>query len=152
MENPVAHDAEAGGTGSGDDIRPTDIVFECPHCGKSLAIDYHGAGLTIPCTDCGEDVEVPIPEGMEVYDIDSSEEEQEIRILNLRKSLVAAEQRISELENQFEALRARHERLEDAHGRVGGRFAVITAQVANIRRGLQELAGALEKISAAARE
>ena len=72
------------------EIKETDIVFDCPHCSKSLAIDYRGAGLTIPCTDCGKNVQVPIPEGMEITDIDSSEEEQEVRILNLRRSLAAA--------------------------------------------------------------
>lgn len=86
------------------DIKDTDIVFDCPHCGKSLAIDYRGAGLSIPCTDCGQEVEVPIPEGMELTDIDSSDEEQEVRILNLRRSLAAAEFRVEQLEAQVVAL------------------------------------------------
>lgn len=47
-----------------------DIIFECEHCDKSLAIDYHGAGLTIQCPDCGKDIQVPIPDGMELSDID----------------------------------------------------------------------------------
>lgn len=76
------------------EIKETDIVFDCPNCGKSLAIDYRGAGLTIPCTDCGKSVEVPIPEGMQLADIDSNVEEQGGLILNLRKSLAAAEYRI----------------------------------------------------------
>jgi transcription elongation factor Elf1 len=88
------------------EIKETDIVFDCPHCGKSLAIDYRGAGLTIPCTDCGKDVEVPIPEGMELTDIDSSDEEKEIRILNLRRSLAAAEFRVEQLETQVAELNA----------------------------------------------
>ena len=81
-----------------NDIKDTDIVFDCPHCAKSLAIDYRGAGLFIPCTDCGKTVTVPIPEGMELADIDLSEEEQEIKILHLRKSLLVAEHRIVQLE------------------------------------------------------
>ena len=136
----------------GDTILPTDIVFDCPYCSKSLAIDYHGAGLVIPCTDCGKDVEVPIPEGMEVSDIDSSEEEQEVRILNLRKSLAAAEKRISDLENQIEELTRRHQRLEDAHEQVGGRFASIIMQVGNVRRALQEVSASLDGINASARQ
>ena len=43
------------------EIRDTDIVFDCPHCGKSLVIDYRGAGLQINCSECGESVLVPIP-------------------------------------------------------------------------------------------
>lgn len=92
---------------SPEEIRETDIVFDCPHCGKSLAIDYRGAGLTIECSDCGREVEVPIPEGMQITDIDSSEEEQEIRILNLRRLLVEKEYRIRQLENQLAEAMAR---------------------------------------------
>ena len=32
------------------EIRDTDIVFDCPHCGKNLVIDYRGAGLQINCS------------------------------------------------------------------------------------------------------
>ena len=44
------------------EIRDTDIVFDCPHCGKNLVIDYRGAGLQINCSECGEPVLVPIPD------------------------------------------------------------------------------------------
>jgi transcription elongation factor Elf1 len=97
---------------SAADIKETDIVFDCPHCGKSLAIDYRGAGLTIKCSDCGRDVQVPIPEGMEIEDIDSSNEDQEIRILHLRKSLATAQDRIKNLESDVEQLISRRENLE----------------------------------------
>ena len=95
-----------------DDIKETDIIFDCPHCGKSLAIDYRGAGLTIQCSDCGRDVQVPIPDGMELDDIDISDEQQEIRIIHLRKSLADARNRISILETAIEELTARREALE----------------------------------------
>ncbi len=91
------------------DIKETDIVFDCPHCGKSLAIDYRGAGLTIQCSDCDNDVQVPIPDGMELDDIDSSNEEQEIRVMHLRKSLSDAYERIQGLENTIEELNVRRE-------------------------------------------
>lgn len=45
----------AGGT----DVQPDDIVFECPKCAKSLAIDPRGAGLVIVCPDCQTQVQVP---------------------------------------------------------------------------------------------
>ena len=54
----------------GADIRDTDIVFDCPHCSKTLVIDYRGAGLQISCSECGKDVLVPIPDGMELTDLD----------------------------------------------------------------------------------
>jgi transcription elongation factor Elf1 len=124
------------------EIRETDIVFDCPHCGKSLAIDYRGAGLTIPCTDCGKDVEVPIPDGMELTDIDSSDEEQEIRILNLRRSLAAAEFRIEQLESQVAELTARpaekSSEMSDARFRqIIEVLDMMEAQHAAIEKGLQ---------------
>lgn len=41
------------------EIGPQDIVFNCPRCGKSLTIDHRGAGLMVPCPDCGSQVMVP---------------------------------------------------------------------------------------------
>ena len=54
----------------GAEINDTDIVFDCPHCGHSLCIDYRGAGLQINCVECGEPVYVPIPDGMNISDLD----------------------------------------------------------------------------------
>ncbi len=54
------------------DIRDTDIVFDCPHCGCNLAIDYRGAGLQINCSQCNKSVLVPIPDGMQLTDLSSS--------------------------------------------------------------------------------
>lgn len=55
---------------AGDNERDTDIVFDCPQCGESLVVDYRGAGLGIHCPKCGKEVLVPIPEGMELRDLD----------------------------------------------------------------------------------
>lgn len=134
------------------EIRETDIVFDCPHCGKSLAIDYRGAGLTIPCTDCGKSVEVPIPDGMELVDIDSSDEEQEIRILNLRKSLSAAETRIADLESEVEALTARRDLLEKARTDNMFRLGTVNDRVATIQRAMEEISKALKDITDVARK
>ena len=51
-------------------IQDTDIVFDCPHCGHNLCIDYRGAGLQITCSECEEPVLVPIPDGMKISDLD----------------------------------------------------------------------------------
>ena len=66
-ESLAEADAEEEG---GTVIRDTDIVFDCPHCGHNLAIDYRGAGLQIECVNCGESVLVPIPDGMKIDDLD----------------------------------------------------------------------------------
>lgn len=126
------------------EIKETDIVFDCPHCGKSLAIDYRGAGLTIPCSDCGKSVTVPIPEGMQISDLDSSEEEQEGRILNMRRSLTAAEYRIASLETEVEELVARRELLERGRAEYMERMSRLRKQLAVIQGAVSEIATILE--------
>ena len=69
-EEGAAFDDAEDAEGSGTVIQDTDIVFDCPHCGHNLAIDYRGAGLQITCVNCGESVLVPIPDGMEIDDLD----------------------------------------------------------------------------------
>ena len=39
-----------------------DILFKCPQCQKSLAVDERGAGRNINCPDCGKSVEIPQPD------------------------------------------------------------------------------------------
>ena len=63
-------EVEVRGDVDESEIRDTDIVFDCPHCGKNLVIDYRGAGLQINCSECGETVLVPIPDGMELRGLD----------------------------------------------------------------------------------
>lgn len=89
-----------------DEIPETDIVFECPHCGKSLSIDPRGAGLVIRCTQCGRPVTVPIPEGMSIEDFDATPEELSAQLLNTRKGLARAQRRVTELEAEVAELRA----------------------------------------------
>lgn len=41
------------------ELQPSDIIFECPQCGKSLAIDVRGAGYIVKCPDCATQIQVP---------------------------------------------------------------------------------------------
>ena len=134
------------GTNGQTEVKDTDIIFDCPHCGKSLAIDYRGAGLTIPCTDCGNSVQVPIPEGMEISDIDSSEEEQEMQILNLRRSLAAAELRIESLEAEIAELNARREVLESGRTEQMASTAMVREKAMVVRRAAREITEVVEAL------
>ncbi len=40
-------------------VYDTDIVFDCPHCGRNLCVDQRAAGLQITCVVCGGVVLVP---------------------------------------------------------------------------------------------
>ena len=129
------------------DIKETDIVFDCPHCGKSLAIDYRGAGLSIKCSDCGNDVQVPIPEGMEIEDIDSSSEDQEIRILHLRKSLSLAQERIQVLENAVQELTSRRESLEKGRSESMYKMGQVIEKMGIIDESLKTVASAVTDVA-----
>jgi len=96
---------------SGDDeeIRDTDIAFDCPHCGKNLVIDYRGAGLQINCSACGESVLVPIPDGMELADLDLDPGE-------ILKQLFATRRNYQKAELTIQALKARLVQLQETLG------------------------------------
>lgn len=37
------------------------IIFPCRHCGRSLEVEPAGAGMTVKCPVCNQDVEIPKP-------------------------------------------------------------------------------------------
>jgi DNA-directed RNA polymerase subunit RPC12/RpoP len=51
-EEPKARDEDAM-------VTTTDILFECPSCGKSLVVDEAGEGMIIDCPQCRTNVIVP---------------------------------------------------------------------------------------------
>ena len=117
-----AEDAE----GSGTIIQDTDIVFDCPHCGHNLAIDYRGAGLQITCVNCGESVLVPIPDGMEIDDLDIEPGEILKQLFATRRNLHKAELRADDLVERLAEATDRRERIEArfaAHALPGERQA-----------------------------
>ena len=91
------------------DIRDTDIVFDCPHCGKNLVIDYRGAGLQISCSECGETVLVPIPDGMELNDLDLDPGE-------ILKQLFATGRNYQKAELKVQELKARLVQMQETLG------------------------------------
>ena len=96
--SPEAIGMESAEEDGGTEIRDTDIVFDCPHCGHNLAIDYRGAGLQIECVNCGESVLVPIPDGMKIDDLDIEPGEILKQLFATRRNLQRAEAQIEALE------------------------------------------------------
>ncbi len=88
----------------GADIRDTDIVFDCPHCNKTLVIDYRGAGLQINCSECGKDVLVPIPDGMELADLDLDPGEILKQLFATRRNYQKAEAQVQNLKTRLVSL------------------------------------------------
>ena len=93
----------------GAEIRDTDIVFDCPECGKNLVIDYRGAGLQINCSQCGASVLVPIPDGMELTDLDLDPGE-------ILKQLFATRRNYQKVELKLQALKAKLVQLQETLG------------------------------------
>ena len=108
-------------------IQDTDIVFDCPHCGHNLAIDYRGAGLQITCVNCGETVLVPIPDGMEIDDLDIEPGEILKQLFATRRNLHKAELRADDLVERLAEATERRERVE-------ARFAALQMQLDEMRQ------------------
>ena len=119
-----------------NEIRDSDIVFVCPFCSKSLAIDCRGAGLTISCPDCNNKIEIPIPEGMEVTDIDSSDADKAVRLIHMREVISDSQQRILNLEQEIKDITLRRDALESIRTENALRFEVIEREVSNIQRSI----------------
>ena len=96
----------------GTEIRDTDIVFDCPHCGHNLAIDYRGAGLQIACVNCGESVLVPIPDGMKIDDLDIEPGEILKQLFATRRNLQRTERRVEDLQAELAKMRVRYDTLQ----------------------------------------
>ena len=94
-------------------IRDTDIVFDCPHCGHNLCIDYRGAGLQITCSECGEPVLVPIPDGMKISDLDLDAGELLKQLFATRRLLQRAEARAEALAMKLDSFAAKVAELQE---------------------------------------
>ncbi|MDE3276706.1 MAG: hypothetical protein PUJ80_11880 [Verrucomicrobiota bacterium] len=116
IENEEAEKvAETVDSDAGDaQINDTDIVFDCPHCGHNLCIDYRGAGLQINCSECGEAVLVPIPDGMKIDDLDLDPGEILKQLFATRRNLQRAEARAEALEARLSEVAGMIESVQDA--------------------------------------
>ena len=116
MENEEAEIAvDAVDSDAGDaQINDTDIVFDCPHCGHNLCIDYRGAGLQINCSECGEPVLVPIPDGMKIDDLDLDPGEILKQLFATRRNLQRAEARAEALEARLAEVAGMIANVQDA--------------------------------------
>ncbi len=130
-----------------DEVQDTDIVFDCPHCGKSLCIDYRGAGLNITCTDCGNETAVPIPNGMELDDLDSTPQDQEVRIINLRNSLSESDTRANGLAAEVEVLKTRCTELKASHDAVGQNADEVRERISQIEKAQADIYRAVDGLS-----
>lgn len=118
-----------------EEIREGDIVFECPHCGKSLVVEAAGAGLEVPCTDCGQTVIVPLPGAEEVLTPDEAEE----AIARLDEALTSSTDQLEALRRENEVLGERRAYLEHMVAQQEERFSKVAEMLGDLQARLDEL-------------
>lgn len=131
---------------TGDDIRETDIVFDCPYCGHGLVIDNRGAGLVIACANCGKPVQVPIPDGMDISDLDQGPENLQLQIRTLRNALLKAENRERELQKLLSGLTERRSTLERARTSQLRRLGAIREACERVQQQITEASVMMNRI------
>ena len=126
------------------DIREGDILFDCPYCGKNMAIESAGAGLMVPCANCGKAVQVPIPDSgtpeapvatvprPEIADGDDPQ----ATIQQLDAALAMANQQIDRLLAEKEALQERRAFLEQIRITNSTRLERIATELASLQDAL----------------
>ena len=140
-ETEMTEEEEIVVTDGGDaQINDTDIVFDCPHCGHNLCIDYRGAGLQINCVQCGESVLVPIPDGMKIDDLDIEPGEILKQLFKTRRDLQKQELRAEGLEEQMRGLVERNSMLY-------AQCEAFAMQVAELRTFCQQHIALSEKMT-----
>lgn len=137
--------AQHEGEGQSAELVGNDIVFDCVHCGKSLAIAVQGAGLNMKCPECGGDIYVPIPEGLELSDIDKSLDASSIEpdsepIGETAESVLYDEdERVNVLATQIEQLQFRTQYLEKQSSQYRQATEALIRRVDAIREALKEM-------------
>ena len=108
------------------EITATDIVFDCPHCGHNLVVDYRAAGLQVPCPSCGAIIQAPIPEGMHLEDLDADPGEILSQLLQTRRMLVKAEAAAQKMGDKVIELTQQVNEYRNALKSIRGRFTTLT--------------------------
>lgn len=126
------------------EIREGDILFDCPYCGKSMAIESAGAGLMVPCASCGQPVQVPIP-GPEAPEapagaiarpgVDGDEDPAEL-VRQMDAALTMANEQIDRLIVEKESLQERRAYLEQLRMANGARFERIAEELGTVQDAL----------------
>ena len=143
---PLDATPSAAAESADDEVRPTDILFDCPHCGHSLCIDCRGAGLLTNCTECSKEVLVPIPEGANAADLDLDKDQTLGQLVYTRRMLARAEQRIAELEDAVNSLKERRSTMEKARMTTLHHCADLSSQIQLIQRNQNDITAALGRM------
>jgi len=119
------------------EIGENDILFNCPHCDKSLTINQAGAGLTITCPDCEEQVQVPM--------IEEEEEKENEKAQQLANALAQSQARVQELVENLAATQRRRGFLEHLRVKNMDRFESLSREMFSIQSAIDRIVSILEE-------
>ena len=136
------------------EIREGDILFDCPYCGKNMAIESAGSGLMVPCANCGKAVQVPIPDAgtpeapvaAVPHPVPDEGEDPQTTIRQLDAALTMANQQLDRLVAEKEALQERRSFLEQLRVANGTRFEQIARELATVQDGLDRVLALLAEV------
>lgn len=134
---------------SDPDIKASDIVFDCPSCGHNLVVDYRAAGLSVPCAACGKVVQAPIPDGMQIEDLDLEPGELLSQLLQTRRMLAKSEERVEDIEEQLAILSAQQERSKLVAEQIAVRHDDLSRLMENVMKDQAEIGTLLSHIAPA---
>lgn len=138
------------------DIREGDILFDCPHCGKNMAIEAAGAGLMVRCVNCGKPIQVPIPDNHTPEapvatvppSLPEDVESPQAVIRQLDAALAMANQQIDRLLAEKEALQERRAFLEQMRIANMTRFEHIALELGAVQDALDRALVLLAEVRA----
>jgi len=129
-------------------VAVNDIVFDCPRCGKSLAIDMRGAGLMINCPECRQNVQVP---GVPLTQRQADAIQPRVPAddpAELSEALDASHTKIERLVASLEEVRERREYLEKVRSDNMARFELIGKDLVTIQNAMDRIVAVLQDAAA----
>jgi phage FluMu protein Com len=122
-------------------IQPNDIVFDCPHCGKSLAIDGDGAGMAITCPDCQNVIQVPYPDTLAA---ETAADATQMQLLH--EQLNAAQNRVAELSAELNVATMKIEHLEKSQSDLKTHLEQMSTEWGVIQNALDRVMALMQEI------
>lgn len=138
-ENDIGDRSEVVG-----EYQEGDIIFDCPECQKSIAIDPRGAGLMITCPDCRERVQVPFPEEDELALEEALGSEEQLN--EYADALSISQGKVREQMNTLEAVSKRRDFLEKMRVENMDALRVVKQEMVIIQDAVDRIASALQGI------
>jgi hypothetical protein len=136
-----------------------DIIFDCPHCGRSLAINERGAGLIVTCPDCQREAQVPgiLLEAQAADEIGQEENplppevagaDPNSRLQALADALANSQAKVKRLVESLEGVRERRTYLEQVRADNMTRFELIGKDLVTIQSAMDRIVGHLQDAAA----